>query len=56
MTRNEMLDAINIKIARTAHTEYSNIRTNYYLPVMIGDILHYMDRFCFWDDDFKSYD
>ena len=43
MTRQQMLDAINIKIARTANTEYSNIRTHYYLPVMIGDALDWIE-------------
>ena len=49
MTRQQMLDAINLKIARTASTEYSNIRTHYYLPVMIGDILD------FWDKEIKDF-
>lgn len=43
-TRQEQLDFITHKIARTAHTEYSNTRTNYYLPVMIGDVLDWMEN------------
>lgn len=53
MTRQEMLDAINMKMAQVKHSDYG---TSYFLPVMIGDILYYMDRFCFWDDNPKSYD
>lgn len=35
-TRQEMLDAINLKIARTSQSDEG---TGHFLPVMIGDVL-----------------
>lgn len=54
-TRQEMLVAINMKIARAWWGTWP-WETGYYLPVMIGDILKYVDTYCFWEDDFRSFD
>jgi len=45
-TRQEMLSAIEHKIARTWWGIWP-WETGYYLPVMIGDILFYMEQNCF---------
>lgn len=52
MTRQEMLDAINIKIAQVKPSDYG---TSYFLPVMIGHILHYVDTNLFWIEDGDGY-
>lgn len=54
-TRQEMLSAIDMKIARTWWGTWP-WDTGYYLPVMIGDILKYVDTHCFWEDDCRSFD
>lgn len=46
MKRNEMLDAINMKIART---QQSDEWTGYFLPVMIGDVLDWVESLMKWE-------
>lgn len=40
-TRQEMLSAIDMKIAKVKASDYA---TSYFLPVMIGDVLDWMDN------------
>ena len=44
--RASMLSAISLKIARVKHSDYW---TSYFLPVMIWDILKYVDDNLFWN-------
>ena len=39
-----------MKMARTWWGTWEG-ETGYYLPVMIGDVLHYIDKNCFWIDN-----